>query len=103
MIARFQQALRKENVFLLTIGFSFYDKHISSIIHEALEINPSFILMVVTLGIESNDALTKLREIASKNNNVLLIEERFIDLVTNYPFNEVYHDNTGEGYENKSF
>lgn len=102
MIARFQQSLRKENVFLISIGFSFYDKHISSIIHEALDINPSFNLMVVTLGIESNKALEKLREKATRNNNVILLEEKFLDFVLHYPFNEVYHEGSENLYENKS-
>jgi hypothetical protein len=98
MIARFQQALRNENVFLLSIGFSFYDKHISSIIHEALEVNPSFTLMVVTLGIEENSALTKLKKIASTQNNVILIEEKFEDFAREYPFNEIYREREESKY-----
>jgi hypothetical protein len=90
MIARFQQSLRKENVFLITIGFSFYDKHISSIIHEALDINNSINILVVTLDIDSNHNLENLRQKAQKNNNVILIEERYTDFVMNYPFVELY-------------
>ena len=35
MMARFQQSLRKENVMLVCIGFSFNDKHIVTVIQEA--------------------------------------------------------------------
>jgi hypothetical protein len=101
MMARFQQALRRENVFLISIGFSFYDKHIASIILEALEINPSFSLMVVTLGIESNDNLNRLTHMASQHNNIIVIEERFVDFVEQYPFNEIHREQFGEAYENK--
>lgn len=102
MIARFQQALRNENVFLISIGFSFYDKHISSIIHEALEINPSFTLMVVTLGIENNKAMSKLKEMSTKYNNIILIEEKFTDFVDSYPYNEVYREKEEIKYADQS-
>jgi|GEM_PF-4751453 len=48
MMARFQQALRIENTLLITIGFSFLDKHISSVILETLKQNPSLHLIALT-------------------------------------------------------
>ena len=47
MMTRFQAALRMKNTTLVVIGFSFGDKHILSMINEALEQNPSFQLIIV--------------------------------------------------------
>ena len=47
MMSRFQQALRKEETLLIIIGFGFQDKHIKSVIVEAVEQNPSFQLLIV--------------------------------------------------------
>jgi hypothetical protein len=50
MMSRFQQELRKENTLLIVIGFGFMDKHINSVIYEAIEQNPSFQLLIVNFN-----------------------------------------------------
>lgn len=96
MMSRFQQSVRQPNTFLITIGFSFYDKHISSMIFEALNINPSFRLMVINPEIDQ-DNFNQLRERAYNGNNVFLISEKFNDFVDHYPYPEIYRNPTFEG------
>lgn len=88
MMARFQQALRIENSLLITIGFSFYDKHISSVIVESLKQNPS--LNVITFnypGVINNDKPYQmdLHRIAGVQSRVTLVGESFADLAREYP------------------
>lgn len=86
MMSRFQSNLRKENVFLITIGFSFGDKHIVTAITEALEQNPSFQLMIVNRSIdEKNPNLIPFIEAAKKYNNITIVAEQFEDFAKNYP------------------
>lgn len=47
MISKFQQELRKENVTLTIIWYSFSDSHINSMILEAFKTNPSLRLVIV--------------------------------------------------------
>ena len=90
MMARFQQALRSKNSLLITIGFSFYDKHIRAMILEAVNVNPSFRLMVVDPGISRNEHMQDLRNLAQARNNVVLVNEGFADFVAEYPYPESY-------------
>lgn len=86
MMSRFQSNLRKENVFLITIGFSFGDKHIVTAIIEALEQNPSFQLMIINRNIdETNENLKPFIEAASKYSNITIVSEKFEDFAVNYP------------------
>lgn len=86
MMSRFQSNLRKENVFLITVGFSFGDKHIVTAIIEALEQNPSFQLMIVNRGIdESNENLKPFIEAANKYSNISIVSEMFEDFAKHYP------------------
>lgn len=86
MMSRFQSSLRAANVLLITIGFSFGDKHIVTAIVEALEQNPSFQLMIVNRSIdESNLNIKPFIEAAKKYSNVSIIAEKFEDFVANYP------------------
>lgn len=90
MMSRLQHCLRQDNVLLICIGFSFQDKHISTILEEAVEINPSFRLMIVTKGILRNENLIKLKEKAKSQNNIILIEETFDEFSRNYPYPKAY-------------
>lgn len=94
MMARFQQNLRQNNVLLITIGFSFYDKHISSAIKEAVLQNPSFKLLVIDYEIKKgrNPHLDWLILNRTKNNNVTLVSETFEDFTKNYPFSPIYSE-----------
>jgi len=97
MMSRFQSSLRKENVFLITIGFSFGDKHIVTSIIEALEQNPSFQLMIINRGIDdSNVNLAPFIEAARKYSNISIISETFEDFAKNYPDLKSYNQDTSK-------
>jgi hypothetical protein len=85
MMARFHQNLRKENVLLMCIGFSFNDKHIVTAIKEALTQNPSFQIVVVNKTIDMSDNAKWLFELSKKHSNIVLIDEKFVDFAENYP------------------
>ena len=86
MMSRFQHNLRKDNVLLICIGFSFNDKHIVTAIQEALEQNPAFQLMVVNKGIELTGKFTsELYRISQENSSVVLVEELFSDFAKYFP------------------
>ena len=91
MMARFQQNLRKENVMLICIGFSFNDKHIVTVIQEALEQNPSFQIMLVNKNIRKDGSLKWLYELSSNHSNICLISEEFKDFSINYPDLKAYN------------
>jgi adenylate kinase family enzyme len=85
MMSRFQQNLRSENVLLISVGFSFNDKHIVAMIKEALVQNPSFQLMIVNKGIDTSENFKWLFELAGIHSNIVLIDELFADFCTNFP------------------
>lgn len=90
MMARFQQALRMENTLLITIGFSFYDKHVSSVILESLKQNPSLNLMSLTHGEvvgQRAEYQKELHRIAEIQSRVTLIAESFSDFTDKFPEN----------------
>lgn len=93
MMARFQQALRTENTLLITIGFSFLDKHISSVILESIKQNRSLHLMTFTyptvIG-EDKPYQKELHQIAKLDSRVTLIGEKFEDLANQYPENQAH-------------
>jgi NAD-dependent SIR2 family protein deacetylase len=90
MMSRFQQNLRKDNVLLICIGFSFNDKHIVTAIQEALEQNSGFQLMVVNKGIDTTESFKWLYKLAINHSNVVLIDELFSDFSLNYPLLKSY-------------
>ena len=86
MMSRFQQNLRKDNVLLICIGFSFNDKHIVTAIQEALEQNPAFQLMVVNKGIATTGKFnSELYRISQENSSVVLVDELFSDFARFFP------------------
>jgi hypothetical protein len=93
MMARFQQTLRTENTLLISIGFSFIDKHISSVILESLKQNPSLNLMVFTYpdtvasDADAKDYQKELNAIAEIQSRVTLVAEKFDDFANVYPEN----------------
>jgi len=97
MMSRFQSSLRKENVFLITIGFSFGDKHIVTSIIEALEQNPSFQLMIINRDIDDSNAnLAPFIEAARKYSNISIISETFEDFAKSYPDLKSYNQDTSK-------
>lgn len=96
MMSRFQAELRMENALLIIIGYSFGDKHINSMITEALELNQSLQLVIVDPFIENFEEMI---ERANRTSNVMLLRSNFSDLAKNYPFSYAYsEDNIGEDY-----
>lgn len=91
MMSRFHQNLRKDNVLLICIGFSFNDKHIVTAIQEALEQNPSFQLMVVSKGIDKSANFKWLYKLAQTHSNIVLVDELFSDFAKHYPDLKVYN------------
>lgn len=90
MMARFQQSLRIENTLLITIGFSFLDKHISSVILETLKQNPSLHLIVLTFPeVIGNEKIfqQELHKISELQSRVTLVAETFKSFTINFPEN----------------
>jgi len=103
MMSRFQQAIRTQNVQLICIGFSFYDKHFTNMIKEAIESNPSFNLCIVSKDISSNTYIEYFKSKAQKNKNIIIIDETFDKFSETYPYpkalvdkNFPVHDTSGE-------
>ncbi|WP_027066803.1 SIR2 family protein [Maribacter sp. Hel_I_7] len=97
MMSRLQQNLRKDNVLLICIGFSFNDKHIVTAIQEALEQNPSFQLMVVNKGISQAGNFNKeLYRIAQENSSIVLIDELFSNFSNYYPDLKTYNQDNND-------
>jgi NAD-dependent SIR2 family protein deacetylase len=96
MMARFQQSLRNENTLLISIGFSFVDKHISSVILESLKQNPSLNLLAFNYPSvipNGNEYQNELNTIAENYSHVTLVAEKFEDLATEYPINKAHKRN----------
>lgn len=92
MMARFQQTLRTENTLLVTIGFSFVDKHISSVVLESLKQNPSLNLMAFSYPeviLQDNDYQKELHK-ATEQSRITLVAETFQKLADEYPENNAH-------------
>jgi hypothetical protein len=87
MMSRFQNELRMDNTLLIVIGYSFGDKHINSMIYEALELNQSLQLAIVDPYIENFVELNNKAQITS---NIILIRSDFNELAVNYPYSYAY-------------
>jgi len=90
MMTRFQEVLRKPSTLLITIGFSFIDKHISSVILESLKHNPALNLMAFTFPeviIGGQQFQNEIFNRAHADSRVILIAEKFEDLAREYPDN----------------
>jgi len=97
MISRFQQELRTKNTLLFVIGFSFYDKHIKAMIYEALNVNPSITVVVISPSVKEEDAFTDLKAKADIMGNIYLISETFQNFVKYYPSSDIYDYSSKEG------
>ena len=89
MMLRFQQALRRKNVLLLVIGFSFYDKHITAVIKEALATNTSLRMLVVTKDMPDIENIEEFKS-ATQNGNVILASDTFEEFAKHYPIPQIY-------------
>ncbi|WP_195198695.1 SIR2 family protein [Faecalispora jeddahensis] len=97
MISRFQQELRTKNTLLLIIGFSFYDKHIKAMIYEALNVNPSITVVVISPSVKKGDSFIDLKAKADIMGNIHLISETFQSFVKYYPSSDIYDYSSKEG------
>lgn len=93
MMSRFQHALRQENTMLITIGFSFSDKHFRNSILEAVEQYPSFHLLVINKSLRFEGEMARITILAEKRNDVMLVAETFDDFIENFPAPSVYISN----------
>ncbi|WP_324172039.1 SIR2 family protein [Sulfurimonas sp.] len=99
MMSRFQAELRKGGTTtLINIGFSFADKHIFTMINEALNQNPSLNLVIIEPFIKPtiNENFKKLFELSKKSSQVLIIGEFFKDFVINLPSSQYLDFNGNE-------
>lgn len=97
MMSRFQQALRKEETLLIVVGFGFQDKHIKSVIVEAVEQNPSFQLLIVnyngngSISSENLDEFFTDKDRLKVKRNVNIVFDKFKDFTEKYPENQTYY------------
>ena len=87
MMSRFQTELRMDNALLIIIGYSFGDKHINSMIFEALDLNHSLQLVIVDPYIENFEHII---EKTQRSANIMLIRSDFKELALNYPYSFAY-------------
>lgn len=101
MLSRFQTALRSQNTTLVTIGFSFSDKHIVTAIIEALNQNPSFNLVIIDpyFGATQSLALKKLIDYSKRTNRIIFIGDCFEDFAKNYPENKSYPERQYQDFD----
>jgi len=92
MMSRFQQNLRKDNVLLICVGFSFNDKHIVTAIKEAVTQNPSFRLLIVNRTIRDEKHMQWFIDRATKQSNITIVAEEFKDFVHHYPSSKIYSE-----------
>ena len=88
MMSRLQSELRKKGTnTLIVVGFSFADKHIFTMIKEALNHNASLNLIVIEPFINPtvNDNFKYLYEYAEKSNQVIIVGEYFKEFVGQMP------------------
>lgn len=103
LIAHFQQTLRKEGTLLIVIGFGFKDKHLQSIIKEAVSQNSHFHLLIVCYGTDEDGNETGIMPDYASDfilggelkvpSNVTVLFSTFKDFVEAYPLNHSYSDN----------
>ncbi|RXJ56220.1 SIR2 family protein [Candidatus Marinarcus aquaticus] len=96
MMSRFQSELRKSGTTtLITVGFSFADKHIFTMINEALNQNPSLNLVIIEPFIKPdlNENFEKLFELSTKTSQVLIIGEFFKNFVSYLPSSQYLNFN----------
>lgn len=94
MMARFQRSLRMNNdTLLISIGYSFNDKHINAAIEEALNQNPSFRLAVINPNFDDENCSYSLKQVkllAENSERIIMISEKFEDFAKHFPEIQTY-------------
>lgn len=102
LFSRFQTELRKKNTLLIVIGFSFADKHIKSIVKNAMLNNVSLNILIVSPDIEKEE-YTDFIDRAKRYENIMLYGGTFNKFVSIYRKQAAYSDelfiDTGDGNE----
>ena len=106
LIAHFQQTLRKEGTLLIVVGFGFKDKHIQSIIKEAVNQNSHFHLIIVCYGQDDGGNETGIERSYAPDffyddnlkvpSNVTVLFSTFKGFVEAYPLNQSYSDSVSQ-------
>lgn len=91
LFSRFQVELRKKNTILIVIGFSFADKHIKSIVKNAMLNNPHLNIFIVSPNIETKE-YEDFADRAKKYENVMLLGYTFNQFVDIYRKQAAYSD-----------
>jgi NAD-dependent SIR2 family protein deacetylase len=91
LFSRFQMELRKKNTLLIVIGFSFADKHIKSIVKNAMINNLGLNIIIVSPDLEKEE-YKDFVERARKYENIMLYGATFNRFVTNYKKQTAYSD-----------
>ncbi|EHL79047.1 SIR2 family protein [Bacillus smithii] len=91
LFSRFQIELRKKNTILIVIGFSFADKHIKSIVKNAMLNNPHLNILIVSPTIETTE-YKDFAERSKKYENVILLGYTFNRFVDIYRKQAAYSD-----------
>lgn len=90
MMSRFQQETRTKNTLLIIIGYSFGDAHINAMIYEALSVNSSLTVIVVSPDINDEGKYKELSDRMHQTGSVVLVSQKFKDFVEAYPQSSIY-------------
>ncbi|WP_232057803.1 SIR2 family protein [Listeria sp. PSOL-1] len=99
MMSRFQQETRAKNTLLIIIGYSFGDEHINAMIFEALNVNSSITVILVSPDACQKNRYEKLHTKVSQTGNVVLTGQTFEEFVQTYPGSKIYAQNEGGDYD----
>jgi NAD-dependent SIR2 family protein deacetylase len=91
LFSRLQVELRKKSTILIVIGFSFADKHIKSIVKNAMINNPHLNIFIVSPNIETEE-YKDFAVRAKKYENVMLFSSTFNQFVDIYRKQVAYSD-----------
>lgn len=97
LFSRFQNDLKQPNTLLMVIGFSFADKHIRSIVEEAVKHNTGLKVLIIDLSIEKEEYRFFIDR-ADKFEDVMLFSSSFKGFVEDiYKKQTAYSDELFEG------
>ena len=93
LFSRFQGMLRQPNTLLITIGFSFSDKHIARMVTQAIEHNPGLCTLVTDLNISPknpNMGWKEMERLMRRNHEIVYLQGTLNGDLTDYlgEFNE---------------
>jgi len=92
MFSRFQNELRKKNTLLITVGFSFADKHIFTIVKNAVKNNPGLKILIVDYNIDQEGFKDFKKDAEKGQNNIMLLEKDFQGFTELYLKQKAYSD-----------